>query len=155
MGIFKKDGTRVTKANIPTAAVSAADTPKQITVDLYETRKYGRTDPKPEGSILKVKVKAGTVMLQSQIDKMFPAATIDSISPATGGVAGGTVVTITGTNLDGTTAVNFGGTAGTALTVVSDTQLTVTTPAKAASTVNVDVVDDGGTVSKASGFVFA
>ena len=45
--------------------------------------------------------------------------------------AGGTSVTITGTNFTGATAVTFGGTAATGVTVVSATSITATTPAHA------------------------
>lgn len=55
------------------------------------------------------------------------------VSPLTGPVAGGTVVTLTGTGFTGVTQVLFGATAGTALNVVSDSQLTVTSPMAAAT----------------------
>jgi hypothetical protein len=54
--------------------------------------------------------------------------TVTALSPATGPAAGGTVVTVTGTNLASTTSVTFGGTAGTALTGVTATSLTITSP---------------------------
>lgn len=54
---------------------------------------------------------------------------IGTIDPTRGPETGGTVVTITGSNLEGATTVTFDGTPGTALTVVSDTELRVTTPA--------------------------
>lgn len=63
---------------------------------------------------------------------------LTSLSPMTGPVAGGTVVTVTGAGLSGVTAVRFGALDGTALSVASDASLTVTTPA-AASTGAVDV----------------
>jgi len=50
--------------------------------------------------------------------------TITSFSPATAST--GTVVTITGTNLSGATAVNFGGTPALAFTIVSPTTITAT-----------------------------
>ena len=48
------------------------------------------------------------------------------MSPASGGIAGGTRVTIRGTNLSSAIAVGFGP-RGRQLTVVSDTELQVTT----------------------------
>ena len=45
-----------------------------------------------------------------------PAPTITAIDPAAGPTTGGNPVTITGTNLTGATAVDFGGTAGTDVT---------------------------------------
>ncbi|BCY13716.1 IPT/TIG domain-containing protein [Actinoplanes sp. L3-i22] len=59
----------------------------------------------------------------------LPAPTITSISPASGDVAGGGVLTITGTNLTGASAVTMGGPACTSVTVLSPTQATCTIPA--------------------------
>lgn len=154
MGIFKANGTRVTKSTVPTAAVSAADTPKALTEDLYTTRSYGRTDPMPEGSVKTLFAKAGAVFTQRELDNLFDPASITSISPATGPQAGGTVVTISGDNLDGVTGITFGGTAGTNLVVVSAKSVKVTTPAKAAGAVTVAVTDDSGPVSQANGYTF-
>lgn len=60
------------------------------------------------------------------------APTISNLAPATGPAAGGTAVTITGTNLTGTTSVTFGGVVATALVVVNPTTVTCTTPARPA-----------------------
>ncbi|GAB3799138.1 hypothetical protein GCM10028798_12080 [Humibacter antri] len=68
-----------------------------------------------------------------------PAPVIQSLSPNHGPQTGGTVVTITGTGLTGTTSVTFGGTPGTSIAIASDTQLTVTTPAHAAGPADVVV----------------
>ncbi|WP_249147174.1 IPT/TIG domain-containing protein [Bradyrhizobium jicamae] len=57
------------------------------------------------------------------------APSITSISPAGGPVAGGTSVTIAGTNFTGATAVKFGATAATSFTVNSATSITATSPA--------------------------
>ena len=72
------------------------------------------------------------------------APQVSSVSSATGGVAGGTRVTIRGTNLTGALAVTFGKTTGTSLTVVSATELTVTAPAHAAGAVNISVLTPAG-----------
>ena len=47
---------------------------------------------------------------------------VSGVSPTSGPVAGGTLVTITGTGFTGATAVDFGTTPATGLTVVSDTR---------------------------------
>ena len=70
----------------------------------------------------------------------WAAPTVTSISPSAGPLAGGTSVTITGTNLNGATAVNFGGVAGTGVVVNSATSVTAVAPAGAAGTVDVTVV---------------
>src|SRR3546814_18320209 len=54
---------------------------------------------------------------------------IGTIDPARGPETGGTVVTITGSNLGGVTRVTFDGVDGTGLVVVSDSEVRVTTPA--------------------------
>src|SRR5207248_8334960 len=71
-----------------------------------------------------------------------PAVT--SVSPSAGPTAGGTSVTITGTNLTGATAVNFGANAATGFTVNSATQITATAPA-GTGTVDITVTTAGGT----------
>ncbi len=49
--------------------------------------------------------------------------------PASGPIAGGTTVTITGTNFSGATAVHFGGIAAAGFTVNGPTSITAITPA--------------------------
>lgn len=76
------------------------------------------------------------------------------IDVATGSVAGGDTVVITGRNLHGTTAVMFGVTAAASFVVDSDNQITAVTPAVAASTVDIAVTTKYGTVV-AGAFTFA
>jgi hypothetical protein len=66
------------------------------------------------------------------------------ISPNQGSTGGGTPVTITGTNLSGTTAVRFGTKLATNVTNVSPTQVTALSPSGAGS-VGVTVTTPGGT----------
>jgi uncharacterized protein YhjY with autotransporter beta-barrel domain len=70
--------------------------------------------------------------------------TVTAVSPTTGIEAGGTSVTITGTNFAGTTAVSFGAAPATSFTVNSATSITATSPA-GTGTVNVRVTNGGGT----------
>lgn len=79
----------------------------------------------------------------------LPAPVISSFTPTAGG--SGTVVTITGTNFNGATAVSFGGTAAASYTVVNPTTITATVGAGASG--NVSVTTPGGTGSLA-GFSF-
>jgi subtilisin family serine protease len=83
-----------------------------------------------------------------------PAPQVTAVSPATGGVAGGTRVTIRGTHLSGALAVTFGRTTGTSLTVVSPTELVVTAPAHAAGLVNVTVLTPAGASAAAASATF-
>ena len=80
--------------------------------------------------------------------------TIASITPASGPVAGGTNVTITGTNFTGTTAVTIGGAAATGFVVVSATSITATTPAGTAGGQNVAVTTGVGTATSVGLFTY-
>ena len=71
--------------------------------------------------------------------------TITGISPASGSIAGGTSVTISGTSFTGATAVKFGSTAATGVIVVSATSITATSPVHAAGIVDVTVTTPSGT----------
>ena len=70
-------------------------------------------------------------------------ATITSLSPITGTIAGGTAVVITGTNLTTATSVSFGGTPATP-TSTTATSILVTAPAHAVGSVAVTVTTSGG-----------
>jgi hypothetical protein len=72
--------------------------------------------------------------------------TVTAITPARGPIAGGTTVTITGTNLSGATSVKFGLSPAAHLTVNSATSITAVAPAAAiVSVVDVTVTTAGGT----------
>lgn len=78
-----------------------------------------------------------------------PAPAITAVTPSSGSVKGGTVVTITGTNLNGASAVKFGTTAAANVTVDSDTQITATAPAALApGKVDITVTTLAGTSEK-------
>lgn len=81
-------------------------------------------------------------------------AVITSVTPNSGPAAGGTTVTITGTDFTGATAVQFDGTAATSYTVDSNTQITAVTPAHAAGLVSVGVFTPGGSGFLNNGFTY-
>jgi plastocyanin len=74
-----------------------------------------------------------------------PAPTITKLSPTKGPAAGGTSVTITGTNFTGATAVKFGSTGATSFKASSATSITAVSPADTAGTVDVTVTTPSGT----------
>ena len=79
--------------------------------------------------------------------------TVTSVSPNNGPVAGGTAVTITGTNFAAGATVTLGGTAATNVVVASSTTITATTPAHAAGAVTATVTNSNGLSGNlASGF---
>ena len=69
--------------------------------------------------------------------------TVTGVTPNTGPAAGGTPVTITGTNFISPVSVTFGGVAATNVVVVNSTTITATTPAHAAGAVDVVVTLQG------------
>jgi hypothetical protein len=87
---------------------------------------------------------------------VIPSPTVAKLAPVEGIATGGTTVTITGTNLQGASAVDFGGVPGTAVNVLSATELTVKTPAHPEGKVHVTVTTPGGTsaTSAADEFTF-
>src|SRR5262249_19307004 len=70
--------------------------------------------------------------------------TVTAISPNSGSTLGGTSVTITGTNFNGTPQVTIGGVAASQVTVVNSTTLTAVTPAGSGSNVPVIVTTSFG-----------
>ncbi|MCA9829938.1 MAG: IPT/TIG domain-containing protein [Dehalococcoidia bacterium] len=69
---------------------------------------------------------------------------VTSVSPASGTVTGGTVVTITGTGFTGATSVSFGGTAASSYTVISANSITAIAPAHSAGAVYIVVTTGAG-----------
>ncbi|HKC23439.1 MAG TPA: choice-of-anchor D domain-containing protein, partial [Thermoanaerobaculia bacterium] len=103
-----------------------------------------------------------TVYAGTQYGSVFaaqpPAAlgpTLSAVSPTSGPTAGGTRVTLTGTNLSADAAVTFGGTAAGNVTNSGPTSLAVTTNAHAAGAVDVRVTNpDGQFATLAGGFTY-
>ena len=84
-----------------------------------------------------------TKSVSINVDQATP--TVTGISPTAGPLAGGTLVTITGTNLENATAVDFGTTVVTTFTSDMANQIVLNSPAGRAITVDVAVVTPGGT----------
>jgi len=72
------------------------------------------------------------------------------LQPTTGPTGGGTSVVISGTNLSGATAVDFGRTPASSFDVVSAGSITAVSPPNTAGTVDVTVTAAGGTSSATS-----
>lgn len=154
MTLLKPDGTPYTQAEF-NADLTEKTQPSSWTIDTDVIEEYHVPGTKSTKS-KRLKFHAGQVLSQKDKDDAYKEPTIPgALSPATGPAAGGTVVTITGTNLTGSTGVTFGGTAGTAFEVVSDTQVKVTTPAKTAGAVAVVLQHPAGNVTKANAFTYA
>ncbi len=105
------------------------------------------TAPAGTGNVsVRVTSPSGTSANTAADDYAYvPAPSVTNVAPAAGPTAGGTSVTITGTNFTGATQVQFGGTNATGYTVVNATTITATAPAHAAGLVDVRVTTVGGT----------
>ncbi len=115
------------------------------------------TSPAQAAGVVDVTVTTpfGTSSLISGDDFTFGnAPTLSAVSPNLGGVAGGTTVTIAGTDLDGASAVMFGSTAATSFTVDSGTSITATSPVHGPGVVDVTVTTPFGTSSVGAGDEF-
>ncbi len=77
--------------------------------------------------------------------------TLTSIAPASGPTAGGTAVTLTGTNFASGATVTIGGAAATSVVVASSTRITAVTPAGAAGARDVRVTRVGGQAATLTG----
>jgi hypothetical protein len=75
------------------------------------------------------------------------AASVSSLSPATGPAAGGTQVTLTGTGFTQTATVDFGSTPAASVTVSSTTSITAVTPPHVPGPVTVSVTTANGIAS--------
>ncbi len=90
-----------------------------------------------------------------------PGVNISTVSPDTGNISGGDLITITGGNVLGVTSVTFGGVAGTNLNIVAPDELRVNAPAGAgagpvdvvATGVGSDTIVDGYTYTSNGAFV--
>jgi hypothetical protein len=80
--------------------------------------------------------------------------TVTAISPNSGSTAGGTSVTITGTNFVSGATVTIGGNAATGVTVANSTTIHAITPSNTAGTVSVIVTTAGGSSNAFSGYTY-
>lgn len=79
---------------------------------------------------------------------------ISGVSPSSGSTAGGTAITITGTDFTGTSGVTIGGASATSVSVASATTITCVTPAGTAGAKDVVVTNGTGSGTLAGGFTY-
>jgi IPT/TIG domain len=150
---YAANGARLTEAQL-NALTSNPPTPppmRVMTADVFQAISYPNAGFEGGQRLL---FHAGQLVPQAAIDSLFADATIDTVSPATGAAAGGTDITITGSNFGGVSGVTVGGVAATQVRVLSETQIACRTGAHAAGAVPVVVQDDSGPVTKANGFTY-
>jgi hypothetical protein len=154
--LVRADGTTVITASSGAALISAApdnDPPVIVAENVYvDSVPTGTAYPPIERQL---KYHAGQKIKTSEWNSNFAAAVISTVSPATGPHAGGTPVTITGSNFSPDTTVAFGAVAATSVVVLSPTQITCDAPAQSgAGAVAVAVTTDAGTQSSAGAFTY-
>jgi hypothetical protein len=86
----------------------------------------------------------GTVTATVTVVVLSTAPTVGAVNPGSGSTAGGTQVTVSGTNFSPGASVTFGGTAATGVSVTSATTITCKTPSHSAGSVGVQVTNQGG-----------
>jgi phospholipase C len=91
--------------------------------------------------VLRVAALIAASILTLSVSVLAQTPTVSSISPTSGPAAGGTSVTLTGTNFASGATVTFGGLAATSVTVVNSTTITAKTPANAPGATNVTVTN--------------
>lgn len=155
MTIRDASGNILTKTELIAAGTlqAAAQNRYKLNQPIYQT--YPLSGEKSFESGRRLLWRSGKIVTQADIDALYKAAAVTSVSPATGPTAGGATVTVNGSNLGGVEGVTFGGTAATAVTVLSESQVRCVTPAKSAGAVNVVVADDSGTATLTNGYTYA
>jgi hypothetical protein len=116
------------------------------------TRITGRTPAGTAGAQDVVVTTPGGTATREGAFTYHALPTVASVSPSSGSLAGGTTITVTGTNLSGATLVRVGSVNATGLTVVDATTLTCVTPAGAAGAKSVSVTTPGGTATRSNAF---
>jgi len=146
----------ITGANLSGATVATFGGTPVTSLTVISAAQVRVTTPAHAAGAVDVAVTTpgGTATKTAGFTYVVPKPTIASVAPDSGSALGGTVVTITGTNLAGASAVTFGGTAAASFTVDSATQISATTPAHPAGAVDVAVTTPGGAATAADGFIY-
>jgi hypothetical protein len=133
-------------------AVSFGGVPATDVVAVSEDEVTARTPAHIEGTVNVTVTTPDGISAATALDRYTYVArpSVSAVEPGAGTIAGGTAVTIRGTNLTGASAVDFGATAATGVVEASPTELRVTSPASVEGSVDVTVTTPGGT-SVASG----
>jgi IPT/TIG domain-containing protein/FG-GAP repeat protein len=130
-------GATAVKFGTTNAATITSDTATSITA----------TSPAESAGQVDITVTtAGGTSATSSSDKYTytTGPVITSITPTSGPLAGGTLVTITGTNLAGATAVKFGSSKATSIPLNTATSITAIAPPESAGLVDITVTTVGG-----------
>ncbi|MBU6317248.1 MAG: IPT/TIG domain-containing protein, partial [Acidobacteria bacterium] len=137
-------GAGVTVGGVPATGVVA--TPTSIAA---------KTPPGTAGSVDVVITTSGGSVTKTGAFTYVGTPTVDAVTPNLGPTSGGTPITITGTNLLGTTNMTIGGLAATNIVVVDASTVTAKTPAGGVGAKNLVLTSAGGSVTKVGAFTYA
>ena len=136
-------GTRGVRIGTINATVDTV-TPTAVTI---------RT-PVGSGSGLQIHLIAtGGWLTASPTYSYIAAPTITSNTPISGDISGGTLETVTGTNLSGVTSITIGGSAATVQSNTATT-LVVTVPTGSAGAKDIVITNPGGTVTSSGAYTY-
>lgn len=146
------DGTNLTKAEfLAKTSVVTSEVYRVFNSDIQEAYDYeGGTRQKGRRTAF----VAGQIMKESDINALFAAPTIASVTPITGPAAGGTAITIKGDNFLGNQGVTVGAVACTSVVTIDRYTITCVTGAHAAGATDAIVQDDAGNVTKVGAFTY-
>lgn len=155
MAFAKKDGTKLseTALNALTENPPASTVVRVMTEEVWQS--YTAENTTRFDGAQRLLFRKGQVVPQVALDALFKDATVTSFSPAGGPAAGGTPMTIRGTNFGGVLGVTVGGTAATQVRAVDETTITCVAPAHATGPVSVIVQDDANNVTASGNFTYA
>lgn len=106
------------------------------------------TPPNPEGtvaiSVINPAGTGGSLGSETMFRYKVPVPKLTGISPSSGSIEGGTVVTITGSWFNGTKDVRFGGKSGTGLNIIDNSHLTIITPPSSPGTIPISISNKAG-----------
>lgn len=142
-------------AGLPSVTIGGAPCSSIIVVDsttITAVTPAGTTGARD----LVVTTSGGTFTLSSAFTyTAITAPTISSVAPNFGSSAGGTAITITGTNFTGTMSVTIGGASCTSIVLVSGTSITAVTPAGTFGARDVVVSNVNGFATLTGGFTYS
>jgi hypothetical protein len=154
-------GLQTFTANLPIKAgdligIDPTNATDEIGVVEVPGASFASIFPRPfEGATVPARDPKNGVELELSAE-VQPTPAITSVAPASGSIAGDTVVKITGTDFTAASAVKFGDTPAASYAVLSETEMTATAPAtKQAGRVDITVTTVAGTSLTNSGDRFS
>jgi hypothetical protein len=165
--VFLFSGSSETVSSVPSAGIQTITATMPITIgqtiglDMNSTASVGlgsglgsfdQWEPVPTDGTSTAPFNTGTTSIGFNAE-VQPPPTITALGSASGPAGGGTSVTVTGTDLEGATAVNFGSNPAALFTVDSESHITAISPA-GSGTVPVSVTTVAGTATAGQQFTY-